>query len=1322
MKIKSPIISLLIVFLLIATNTKAYQTKLQFRHIDVEKGLSSNTVNNIIQDKKGFIWIGTDEGLDRIDGTTIKAFKIESDFTKFSMSSVVMLYLQDSNGNIWTSSLFDVFIFNPNMGIFTKFEIKTDKGESLTSDITSVTEDHSKIVWFTTRTHGIFGYNLRNGKLKRYALTKNTAAYSSLVDENNQLWVGTNNNQNPLLRLNRPKNIFQVVNIHYTTDKKLPPFAYLFESKNGSIYVGTWNSGLLRFDRSTNTVSQELFSTATTPMTHMHSLSRAEDENIWIGSDDGLLLYNTKNHSSHLYIKEETEPSSLSSKFVYQAFHDKEGGLWIATYYGGVNYAPPFQNRFHSFFHSAQKNSVNGNFIAGFCEDQNGRIWISSDDGGLSCYNPKTGIFKVYSVSNSGLTFDNTHALYVDGNNLWIGTYTGGINVLNLSTGKWRHYNGGSGKNMPFEGSSYAIMKDSHGTLWVGTMLGICKYNYSTDDFSRMYELSSLVIDIEEDRHGNIWFATQGNGLLYYNSGKGNWEQYTSANSGLPSNQINCLKMDENGILWIGTCEGLYRFDENNKKFILEKTEGPSTNIQCILEENSQLWITTTNGMICHTPGRDGDRIYMKRDGLQSCQFAMNSGLIASDGCIYVGTDNGFNCFYPNKITRNEYIAPVIITGLMLMNKEIKVNKNGPLKKSITDLDRIDLNYDDNVITLYFSSLSYCIPEKNQYAYYMEGFDKGWVKAGNRQSATYTNLSPGTYTFHVKGTNNDGIWNEKGTQLVIVIHPPFYQTWWAELMYIIIIGIIIWNLFKYYKRKTERQQQIHIEKVKQEKEKELYTAKISFFTMIAHEIRTPVSLIIGPLEKIMSKDLSDSLRSDMQTIERNSKRLLYLVNQLLDFRKVQQGMMNMHFNNHDVCQLIKITTERFRPMAEQQGAKILTDLPAEGLKADFDDEAITKVLSNLLMNAVKYTTNNVLVSCKMTKDNKSFTICVSDNGVGINDEDKKKIFKPFYQGESNKPGTGIGLTIVRNMVEIHHGSIYVESTIGQGTTFIITLPTSQEKEKEETTTGIVEKIVPTDIINMEENSGDEIQDKPMLLLVDDNEEMLTFLSQSFMDDYTIMTANNGEQAIKLIDNHNFQLIISDWMMPIMDGAELCKTIRRNPLTSHIPFVLLSAKTDIDSKVEGMEIGADIFVEKPFSIHYLKSCIHNLIELRSMLIQKFSKMPLVPIKSIACHSEDERILNELNKIIEENFSNPDLDVDLLAKKMNISRSSLYTKIKNISNQTPNELIQLLRLKKAAELLAEKKYRMNEICYMVGFNNPSYFSKCFLKQFGKRPSEY
>jgi signal transduction histidine kinase/ligand-binding sensor domain-containing protein/DNA-binding response OmpR family regulator len=1317
------IIMALAIAMSVITKIYADQNQLQFRHIDTELGLSSNTVNHIIQDKKGFIWIGTDEGLDRIDGTSIKVFKPNINYAKFSMSNVVMLHLQDSEGKIWTSSLFDVFVFDPNIGRFIKFETKTLKGEQLTADITSVAEDHSKNIWFATRSKGIFCYNLNNKKLKRYDINKH-AIYSILVDENNQIWAATNSSTHPIARFNRPREIFQDVNVRYNDSRQLPQIIYLYEDKFGSVYAGTWTNGLLKFNRNANTLTIEQPSSQTMPMTHMHCLTKADDNNLWIGSDDGLLLYNTTRKSGKLYVKEDNNIiTSLSSKFVYEAFQDREGGLWIGTYYGGVNYAPPFQDRFRSFSHSAQQNSVNGNIIAGFCEDENGQIWISSDDGAISCYNPATDLFKVFTSSNSGLSFDNTHAICADGKDIWIGTYTGGISVYNTISGKWRHYKGGNSQNLLYEGSSYAIKKDSHGTLWIGTMLGICKYNYATDDFTRMHQLSSLVIAIEEDNNGNVWFASQGDGLLCYKFGKKKWKEYTCKNSNLPTNQINCLRTDENGILWVGTCEGLYKYDENRMEFIPEEIQGSSKNIQCILSENGLLWITTTNGLICHTPGKHDDRIYLKRDGLRSCQFTMNSGIIASDGQIYIGTDNGFNSFYPSNIKRNEYVAPIVITGLMLMNKEIQVNEDGPLHKSITNLDRIDLRYKDNVITLNFSSLSYCIPEKNQYAYYMEGFDKGWVKAGNRQSATYTNLSPGTYIFHVKGTNNDGVWNEKGTTLKIVIHPPFYLSWWAELLYLIVIGIIVWYIIKYYQKKTERHQQIHIENVKQEKEKELYVAKISFFTMIAHEIRTPVSLIIGPLETILSKNLSDTVRNDLQTIERNSKRLLYLVNQLLDFRKVQQGSVAMRFSYQDVCQLIRVTVERFRPMAEQDGSKIAIKIPDEGIFADIDSEAITKVLSNLLMNAVKYTKDSIVVECYIKDEDQTLLIHVSDNGQGISEEDMKKIFHPFYQGESNKPGTGIGLTIVRNIVELHHGSISVNSKLDQGTTFIVTLPLHQQgiSTEEKISTNEISEI-PTDIINMERNEKRNDGEKQLLLIVDDNEDMLTFLSQSFVDDYTIMTAENGEQALKLIDDNNFSLIISDWMMPVMDGADLCKAVRRNPLTSHIPFVLLTAKTDLDSKIEGMDTGADIFVEKPFSIHYLKSCIRNLIELRSMLIQKFSKMPLVPIKSIASHSEDERILNQINKIIEDNFSNPDLDVDLLAEKMNISRSSLYTKIKSISNQTPNELIQLLRLKKAAELLLEKKYRMNEICYMVGFNNPSYFSKCFLKQFGKRPSEY
>lgn len=1322
MKATSLILNLLLVLMIGRGTVMAGQTDLKFRHLGVDEGMSSNAVNSIVQDKHGFIWMGTNEGLDRYDGTKISEYIPEKNLSKFSVDNDVSIYLLDTDGYLWLSVQHDIYVFDPFLGKFRRFDVTANDGQKMPADVRSAAEDNSGNIWFATNNSGVYCYNMKSRKMHHYADARRGYNHTVIIDENNQVWVTTGDPQSPILKLNRPRNIFQPVNIKnnpLVSDRI--GLTFMFQSHDGNIYCTTWDKGMYRFDRSTSELTPVLSNSSTSPMTHVHCIANARDNNLWIGSDDGLLLYDPARNSCYLYGKDENAETSLSSKFVYHVCEDREGGLWVGTFYGGVSYAPPFQDRFLSFRHALDRNSVGGNVIAGFCEDDDGNVWISSDDGGVSMYQPGTRQFSVYKTSNSALSFDNTHALYADGKYIWIGTYTGGVNVLNTETHTWKQYHAGEKYSNMYDESCYAIDKDSRGNLWVCNMSGICKYDPASDKFIRMHKLNTLVLTIEEDRSHNVWFGAPGGGLLCYTN-KGKWISYDSANSRLPSNQVNCLHLDENGVLWIATTKGLCRYDEVHHSFVTYHLDAPSNNIQCILEINGQLWLTTTNGLICFVPSKNLTRVYMKRDGLNSCQFTMNSGLVASDGCLYVGSDKGFNAFYPNQMRQNGYVPPVVITGLMLMNKVVKVNDDGPLRQDISSLDRIDLSYKDNVITINYASLSYCIPEKNQYAYCMEGFDDGWVKAGNRQSATYTNLSPGTYTFHVKGTNNDGEWNDRGTSLVIVIHPPFYLTWWAKLFYLMTAVLLAWYLFKRYKENVAHKQDMKIEKVKQEKEKELYTAKISFFTMIAHEIRTPVSLIIGPMEQVLEKELPDSLRGDLQTVYRNGKRLLFLVNQLLDFRKVQQGMFKMNFVACDLTELLRTTASRFTPLAQQHGERLTVDVPEEALTVDIDREAITKVLSNLLMNAIKYSHTTIVLSYARETEN-TFKIIVTDDGDGMKEEEKQKVFKPFYQGESNKPGTGIGLTIVRNMIDLHHGNIVVNSTFGQGTSFVVTLPVKQETVSgEHPISEMSAESVPKDIITMETPAQTSDENKKLLLIVDDNEDMLAFLSKSFVDDYTIMTAENGRQALSLLDSNNFSLIISDWMMPVMDGAELCKAIRKNPLTSHIPFVLLTAKTDLDSKIEGMDIGADIFVEKPFSIHYLKSCIHNLIELRNMLIQKFSKMPLVPIRSIATHSEDERILNQINKIIEDNFSNPDLDVDLLAEKMNISRSSLYTKIKSISDQTPNELIQLLRLKKAAELLLEKKYRMNEICYMVGFNNPSYFSKCFLKQFGKRPSEY
>ena len=624
-----------------------------------------------------------------------------------------------------------------------------------------------------------------------------------------------------------------------------------------------------------------------------------------------------------------------------------------------------------------------------------------------------------------------------------------------------------------------------------------------------------------------------------------------------------------------------------------------------------------------------------------------------------------------------------------------------------------------------YASLSYCTPNKNKYAYKLEGFDKDWNYVGSQNKATYTNLPAGTYLFKVKATNNDGIWNEKGTSLKITIHPPFYWSTASKLLYFVLVCIAFGFVIRFIIKRTEKKHTAEINKLNANKEKEVHEAKIKFFTMIAHEIRTPVSLIIGPLEKIMKSPVSlpSTVRDDLNIIDRNSQRLLFLVNQLLDFRKVEQEGMKMKFASQNIHQLLKAVCERFEPFIAQHGARLTVKYPEADFTAIVDSEAVTKLVSNLLTNASKYTKDEVTLTCIVQPEQHTFIIRVTDNGIGISKEEQKKIFHPFYQAMDNKPGTGIGLSIVKSIVESHNGCIEVESEVNKGSSFIVTLPVEQVQVlPQDTGTSLLNNPTIPEGILQEDLSGSPIKHKPTMLIVDDNEEMLNFLSSSLTDKYSILTAEDGIEALNKLKENEVTLIVSDWMMPRMDGVEFCKAIRTNQATSHIPFILLTAKTDTNSKIEGMDCGADAYIEKPFSMQYLEACIKNLVDLRNLLRQKFSKMPLVPLNSIANNSMDDKFLTRMNEIIEENFSNPELSVDFLAEKLCISRSGLFAKIKTLANITPNELIQVVRLKKAAILLAENKYRINEICYMVGFNNPSYFSKCFQKQFGMKPGEF
>lgn len=1291
-------------------------TQFHFRHYNIENGVSSNNISTLFQDQKGYIWIGTENGLNRFDGNQFTLYQKNNPlYSNFHANSINTI-CETTDKELWLGTDNGVFIYNQVKDTFTPFVKQTSDKTSITSWITHIIQDKAGNIWIATHKQGIFLFNTQTDKLTQFEIPQNdNIVIRILNDEQNNIWLS---GLYQLCKLNKVNNTFETYTIEGETEGVYS--MALWEDNSHYIWIGTWDKGLWKLDPRTKQVEKYLTGEEGKGILHIHSILEYSPELLLIGSDDGLTIFNPVTQESFLYDNYGDNEKSLSDKFIYPILKDREGGVWIGTYYNGINYLPPYCGQFNGYSESSDIPYFNSRIISRFCEDENGNIWIASDDSGLSCFNPSTMQFIDFN-GREKLNKHNLHALCIVGKDLWIGTYGDGIQVLNAQTGKIKNYNTTNGLD---ENSIYSIFKDSQGQIWTGSMNGICQYDAQKQRFTLIKYLEALVIEIAEDAKGNFWIATQGKGLFRYSPQKNKeWEKY-GLEKGFNSLTVNHLCINKDNEIWVATSEGLYLYNPLKDVFTYQPLRHPNECINAILEGEDCLWLTTAKGLVKYTPATQETQIFTKSDGLQSEAFIMASALKTRNGEFYIGSINGFNTFYPHQLKLNTQKPNVVLTSLEIFNQKIDTQKDGILPEAIDHLKEIHLSYKDNVITLNYAALSYCTPQKNQYAYMLEGFDKGWNYVGSQHSTTYTNLPAGTYTFRVKASNNDNIWNEEGTSIRIIVHPPFYLSLPFKIGYVLLFLLALGLLLRYVIRRSEKKHAKAIDELNSKKEIEIHEAKINFFTMIAHEIRTPVSLIIGPLEKIMqSTHIPTNERQELEIIDRNSQRLLYLVNQLLDFRKVEQKEIRMKFSSQSIKELMQAVCERFSPTLQQNGVSFSVTYPDEHFYADVDKEALTKVLSNLLTNANKYTQSRIEVRFQEHPEKQTFSIEVKDNGKGMNEEELKKIFKPFYQASENKPGTGIGLSIVKGIVEAHHGQVNVTSQPGHGSSFMITLPQKQENlsaEEEENQAG---NPLPEDIIP-EQNATASMSQKvlPIMLIVDDNEDMLNFLSSHFQTSYTIVTAVDGVDALNKLKEQEVALIISDWMMPNMNGIDLCKAVRNNQLTSHIPFILLTAKTDTEAKITSMNCGADAYIEKPFSLQYLEACIKNLLELRLQLRQKFSQMPTVSINSIAANQSDKVFLEKMNHLIEENLNNEELSVDFLAEKLCISRSGLFVKIKGLANTTPNEMIQIIRLKKAASLLLENQYRINEVSYMVGFNNPSYFSKCFQKQFGMKPGEY
>ena len=1316
-------------FITIFCQAQSVEEHYYFKNLSIRNGLSQNTVNAILQDRKGFMWLGTKDGLNRYDGLSFRKFKHDAANPRSIGNSFITSLYEDFNGNIWVGTDAGVYIYYPEKEAFEEFDCQSLEKTRIERSVSMIAGDKQGRVWIAVEAQGMFCYDARQKLLRNYPLSEISSNIKCFTfDSGGTLWLG-----------------FYGDGLYYSKDNLATVHPYgspedgkrefeggvitkIVQGNYNCLYIGSVKEGVSELNLTSGQVRNLLAIDESGESIFCRDLLPYSDNELWIGTESGIYIYNLRT-AQFIHLRASLYDSySLSDNAIYALYKDREEGLWIGSYFGGVDYYPRQYTYFAKYYPKNIANSLHGKRVREFCRADDGTLWIGTEDGGLNHFNPKTKEFHFFEPSAG---FTNIHGLCMDGSHLWVGTFSKGLRVIDTRTGVvLRTYTEGHTPHSLNDNSIFSICRTSAGEIYLGTLFGLLRYNRTQDNFDRIPELNGkFVYDIKEDSYGNLWLATYANGAYCYDVSVRRWKNYVfdaEDEKSLPYDKVLSVFEDSYRQIWLTTQGGgfcLFHPDTETFTRYGLKDGLPNDVVYQIVEDDDRfLWLTTNNGLVRFDPKTMEMKVFSTANGLPTNQFNYRSGFKDEAGNIYLGSINGFVAFDPRTFAENRQVPAVAITDFLLFNKEVPVGEtDSPLKSSITFSDKVVLTADQNSFSFRIAALSYQAPRMNKLMYKLEGFDEGWLTIGESPLVTYSNLGYGDYVFKVKASNSDGVWNEQETSLHLSILPPFYLSGWAYCFYVLFfMGCLVCVIF-YFKRRNYRKQHRQMEMLEQEKEREVYHAKIDFFTNVAHEIRTPLTLIKGPLENIiLKKEVDSETKEDLYIMKQNTERLLNLTNQLLDFRKTETRGFRLNFTECDVVAVLRETYLRFTSLAKQKGLDFILELPQECFMADVNQEALTKIISNLLNNGVKYASTYLRIS--LETDEKVFHIRTFNDGEMIPDTMKEEIFKPFVRLDKEDEvttGTGIGLALSRSFAELHQGSLMMEKG-EEVNCFCLTLPVNQDS----TITLSAENVsqVEENSCGWEQEETDTKEKKPMILVVEDNPDMLAFVRKQLTTEYSVLTAMNGIEALAVLDNHYVNLVVSDVMMPQMDGFELCKTIKSDLSYSHIPVVLLTAKTNIQSKIEGLELGADAYIEKPFSVEYLLANISSLIHNREKLRQTFAKSPFVAANTMALTKADEEFIWKLNDIIQANLHNPEFSMEDMADALKMSRSSFYRKIKGVLDLSPNEYLRLERLKQAAQLLKEGKSRVNEICYTVGFNSPSYFSKCFLKQFGVLPKDF
>ncbi|HSI77511.1 MAG TPA: two-component regulator propeller domain-containing protein [Lunatimonas sp.] len=1351
---------------------------ISFNHLTINDGLSHNNVVSIIQDKKGFIWIGTQDGLNRFDGYSFKEYQYSyKDTSSLSKNPIRVLY-EDSQGFIWVgTSGGGLNRFDPWSETFSHITLSLTSPLGEETAITTVTlvEDRFGYLWAGTM-EGLFSIDLTSFEVINVPLGEatNTAINKVYLDSEGSLWVGTFDHGLFKIRLKENGNIHSERLKQWKHDENNEEslgsntVMSIIEDHKGFLWIAHIN-GLDQWDKKSDGFTHYCHDPedSTSISTNYLSSSMAEDAlgNLWVSSSQGLNRLGPDRKHFRRYYHDPNDPNSLSSNEILPILIDKTGGIWIGTINGGINRILQTTQPFDHYKNDPENPfSLKSNHVRVILEDSEEVVWVGTEGGGLNKLDRKKDTFYHYlndPHNPKSLMTNNVSALLEDSNGVfWIGyaggnyfKKAGGLSVMDREKGAFTHIpiqasetTGGADREV------LTIFEDSDGFIWLGTQNGLKKINPITRKIEHFFARNKKenkisdgqCLSIFEDRSGYLWIGTGSIALNRMNRKTGEINYYSqdfiNPNS-ISSHSVRHIQEDSIGNLWLATYGGgLCHFDFEREIFTAYTIEDglPGNTINRIeIDAVGNLWLSTNKGICRFNPITKEILTFDASDGLQSNQFAtghlnLGSSFKGKDGRLYFGGINGLNAFYPEQIKVNEKIPPIVITEFRVFDQPLSGWKEN-------EEEGITLAHQQKFISFEFSALNFINSHKNQYAYKLENFDEDWNYSSTRRYASYTNLNPGNYVFRVKGSNNDGIWNETGTSMAITILPPWWRTWWAYSLYFALGILTLLVMRKAVVNRERLKGDLKLQMMEAEKMHELDRTKSAFFANISHEFRTPLTLISGTVEKLKNKDEDLSKRDkDYGLIHRNASKLHQLINQLLDLSKLEAGKLKVDEHPGEIISFLRRCAGSFVSLSESKQITYKIEMDESPVYVYFDTEKLEKIISNLLSNAFKFTPKggevDFLVDVGPLENGfHQLKILVKDTGIGIPKEKTEHIFERFYQVESTSTrsyeGTGIGLSLVHELVRLLEGDVSVKSEPGKGSVFEMTLPLKPASasyirlNKIEGTLELTpESVIHTPYSTINGFFNPPRSSRPLVLVVEDNPEMRQYIGESLNGEYRISEAENGktgvEKAVELMPD----LILSDVMMPELDGVSLSDQLKKDERTSHIPIILLTARADEDSKLDGLETGADDYLTKPFQVEELLLRIKNLITSRKRLREKYSRSFSLEPSEITVTSTDERLLTRLLSIMEDNLSNPEFDVERLSREIGMSRVNLHRKLKALIDQAPTEFIRTFRLKRAAYLLSKNYGNISEVAFNLGFNSLTYFSRSFKQYYGVTPSEF